>query len=93
MRFDNVAPVEVASDHINNIINMFESSGEGVAFWGSLSEKTRIALCQFSELDPALATQSIQRFSVRELRRLKNGTRRLEKLTNRFNHISLADFR
>ena len=93
MIFPNVAPVEVANNHIDNIINMFGSTGEGVTYWNSLSEHTRLTLCQFSELDLNLATQSITRFSSRELRRLKQGCERLEKLTHRLNSISLSDFK
>ena len=93
MIFSNVAPQSVADNHIDNIINMFASTGKGVVFWNSLSEHTRLTLCQFSELDLNLATQSITRFSAHELRRLKQGCERLEKLTHRFNNISLSDFK
>lgn len=93
MIFPNVASDEVVNAHLNQIKGLFETSEEGVELWSKLPEQDRITLCQFSDIDTNLATHSIKNFSHVEVKRLRQGTKRLEKLANRFNNISPFDFR
>ena len=93
MRFENVAPTEVANQHLSGLKNLFNSSGEGVVFWNKLEEDARIALCIFAGLNSQRANDAINRFSPEELHRLRKGTKRLEQLAVRFNHISVLDFK
>lgn len=93
MRYENVAPLEVVKSHLNDIQKMFDSSGEGVDLWRNLNEQERVVLCQFAGVDDRLACHSIKNFNPSELRRLRKGAKRLEKLAARFNQISFLDFR
>lgn len=93
MRYENVAPTEVANHHLNGLKSLFDSSGEGVVFWNELDENDRLTLCHFAGLDDSLASHSIKNFNRNELRSLRESTKRLEKLTTRFNSISPLDFK
>lgn len=93
MRFENVAPTEVANHHLNGLKSLFNSSGEGVVFWNQLEENARVVLCQFAGLDSRRANESINRLTPEELHRLRKSTKRLEQLAVRFNHISVLDFK
>lgn len=93
MIYENVAPPEVANNHLNQIKGMFDSSGEGVGLWNELDENDRLTLCHFAGLDESLASHSIKNFNRNELKSLRQGTKRLEKLATRFNSISPLDFR
>ena len=93
MRFENVADDAVANAHLNKITQMFNSTGEGVQLWNKLDPIERSVLCKFAGLDEHFANDPIQNFHPIELRRLRAGTKRLEKLATRFNHISLLDFK
>lgn len=86
-------PVATENKHLNELKELFNSTGEGVVFWNKLEEKTRMALCQFAGLDEQLAYTNIQNFHHTELRRLRAGTKELEKVAVRFNHISVLDFK
>jgi len=93
MKYDNVAPPEIANEHLNRIQGMFDSSGEGIDLWRHLAGSERLVLCQFAGVNAELAGQSIKQFSALELHRLRKGVKRLEKLAKHFNSISTLDFR
>tara|TARA_R110001583_G_scaffold15059_2_gene62444 strand:+ start:9238 stop:9519 length:282 start_codon:yes stop_codon:yes gene_type:complete len=93
MIFPNVASDEVVNTHLDSINQLFGSTGKGVDFWSGMKESDRIILCQCAGLDETLAGHAIQNFDRAELRRLRAGAKRLERLANRFNNISPFDFR
>ena len=85
MRFENVADDAVANAHLNKITQMFNSTGEGVVFWNKLDPIDAYAFYANSQgLMNNFANDPIQNFHPIELRRLRAGTKRLEKLAVSF---------
>ena len=93
MIFPNVASEDVVNHYLDDINQLFGSTGKGVDFWSGMKITDRIILCQSAGLDETLAEQPIHSLNRKQLRNLRQGAKRLERLAVRFNSISILDFK
>lgn len=92
MRFENIAPYEVASHHLANINEMFNLSGVGENYWESLTNKERELFCTQAGFPRSTAQTPLSKMRPDSRKKLLKTIKEISRAATLFNNVSFSEF-
>ncbi|WP_019615504.1 hypothetical protein [Psychromonas ossibalaenae] len=95
MRFNNVAPPEVASQHLTQIHAMMSTHSTinyGENMWNSLTPKERVMFCKEAGFQSQLADKPLSEMRPDTRKAIFNTIKRIQRAASLFSKLSFSDF-
>lgn len=93
MKFNNVAPPEVANQHLSNIYQMFKEDNRDEVVWNGLSHSERVVFCRLAAVGEKNSNKTLAEIKPDTRRSILRTIKHIGQVANRFQNDSLSNLK